>query len=85
MNTQNQLEKPVGIGYWLGMEILLIIPVVNLVFALIMSFAEENESKRNYFRAWLLAILILFVIILFAALFMVGLAQALWQDKPLTP
>ncbi|MBQ1837282.1 MAG: hypothetical protein II131_01860, partial [Neisseriaceae bacterium] len=63
-------EKPVGIGYWLGMEILLIIPVVNLVFALIMSFAAENESKRNYFRGWLLTILI--VIVLFAALFVMG-------------
>ena len=54
MNTQNQLEKPVGIGYWLGMEILMLIPFVNLIVALILSFAGGNQSKRNYFRAWLI-------------------------------
>ena len=70
MNTQNQLEKPVGIGYWLVMEILLIIPVINLIFALIMSFAAGNESKRNYFRGWLLTIVIVFVLL--AALVAMG-------------
>ncbi|MBQ5428971.1 MAG: hypothetical protein IIU35_01045 [Neisseriaceae bacterium] len=62
MNTQNQLEKPVGIGYWLGMEILLMIPVINLIVGIIFAFAAENESKRNYFLAWLIFAVVITVL-----------------------
>lgn len=76
MNTQNQLEKPVGIGYWLGMEILMLIPFVNLIVALIMSFAAENQSKRNYFRGWLLSIIIVMVVV-YITLYAVAYFQAM--------
>ncbi|MBQ9682525.1 MAG: hypothetical protein IJV35_04570 [Neisseriaceae bacterium] len=76
MNTQNQLEKPVGIGYWLGMEILMLIPFVNLIVALIMSFAAENKSKRNYFRGWLLSIIIVMVVV-YITLYAVAYFQAM--------
>ena len=62
MNTQNQLEKPVGIGYWLGMELLLMIPVINLIVGIIFAFAAGNESKRNYFRAWLIFAIVITVL-----------------------
>ena len=62
MNTQNQLEKPVGIGYWFLMEILLIIPLINIILALIFAFTAENESKRNYFRAWLIVAIVISVL-----------------------
>ena len=74
MNTQNQLEKPVGIGYWLGMEILLLIPVINIILALICSFTAENTSKRNYFRAWLIWAIVATVV--FVGLIMMAIAKA---------
>ncbi|MBR2251024.1 MAG: hypothetical protein IJ881_01085 [Neisseriaceae bacterium] len=62
MNTQNQLEKPVGIGYWFLMEILLIIPLINIILALIFAFTAENASKRNYFRACLIIAIVISVL-----------------------
>lgn len=50
------MEKPVdrnyiSVGSWMGMMFVLFIPVINLIMILVWSFAGENESRKNYFRA----------------------------------
>ena len=78
MNTnnyiaQNQTEAPIGIGYLVLMEILLAIPVVGLIVALICSFTANTKSKKNYFRANLVILIIAYIIGILA---IIGLAAA---------
>ena len=78
MNTnnyieQNQTETPIGVGYLLLMEILLAIPVIGFIVTLICSFTANTKSKKNYFRANLVLMSIVYIIVV---LLLIALAAA---------
>lgn len=78
MNTNNyiaqdQTEAPIGIGYLVLMEIVLAIPIVGLIVALIGSFTANQQSKKNYFRANLVLMSIVYIIVI---LLLIALAAA---------
>ena len=53
--TEERDSKPLRTAQYLGMLIVLAIPVVNLIFGLIWAFRRrENENRRNLSRAWLI-------------------------------
>ena len=58
-NEKNNLIKPLSIGSYIGMFILLWIPVVNLIVLLVWSFSDTvNINKKNFSIAILIMILI---------------------------
>lgn len=45
---------PIGMGGYLGIIILMFIPIINIVFALLWSFSDKaNVNRRNLSRAFL--------------------------------
>jgi Na+/melibiose symporter-like transporter len=60
----------VSVGSWMGMMFITAIPLVGLLMILIWSFAGENESRKNYFRA-ILSWVAIFVVLGVAAFFVI--------------
>lgn len=63
-------EKPVSLGWWLGMMIVMIIPYINIVLAVLMAIVGPNSTVRNFYRAMFImgVIVTILVVILFIAL-----------------
>lgn len=58
-SNQNQPCEPVSVKEWIIANIVMMIPVVNVIMMLVWAFSSNtNPSKANYFKA----ILLLFVI-----------------------
>lgn len=77
MNGQNQIDQPqapvVSIKEWLLTNLILMIPLVNIVMTLVLAFGSNtNPNKANYFKA----ALILFVIYLVLAVAVVIFGSA---------
>lgn len=77
MNGQNQIDQPqapvVSIKEWLLTNLILMIPLVNIVMTLAWAFGSNtNPNKANYFKA----ALILFVIYLVLAVAVVIFGSA---------
>ncbi|UTG76123.1 hypothetical protein KCG53_04420 [Neisseria subflava] len=77
MNGQNQIDQPqapvVSIKEWLLTNLILMIPLVNIVMMLVWAFGSNtNPNKANYFKA----ALILFVIYLVLAVAVVIFGSA---------
>lgn len=77
MNGQNQIDQPqapvVSIKEWLLTNLILMIPLVNIVMMLVWAFSSNtNPNKANYFKA----ALILFVIYLVLAVAVVIFGSA---------
>lgn len=77
MNGQNQIGQPqapvVSIKEWLLTNLILMIPLVNIVMTLVWAFGSNtNPNKANYFKA----ALILFVIYLVLAVAVVIFGSA---------
>ena len=77
MNGQNQIDRPqapvVSIKEWLLTNLILMIPLVNIVMTLVWAFGSNtNPNKANYFKA----ALILFVIYLVLAVAVVIFGSA---------
>lgn len=77
MNGQNQIDQPqapvVSIKEWLLTNLILLIPLVNIVMTLVWAFGSNtNPNKANYFKA----ALILFVIYLVLAVAVVIFGSA---------
>ena len=77
MNGQNQIDQPqapvVSIKEWLLTNLILMIPLVNIVMTLVWAFGSNtNPNKANYFKA----ALILFVIYLVLAVAVVIFVSA---------
>lgn len=48
-------DETVSMGNWIGTFLLMLIPVLNLILALVWAFGGMTKpSKRNYARAWLI-------------------------------
>ena len=77
MNGQNQIDQPqapvVSIKEWLLTNLIMMIPLVNIVMMLVWAFGSNtNPNKANYFKA----ALILFVIYLVLAVAVVIFGSA---------
>ena len=60
------MEKPIGIWRWSGIDILLHLPVLRMVFTIVWSFANVRPTLKNFARArllWNLIVLILLVLL----------------------
>ena len=54
-NTMQQGAEPLSVGQYIGMFLLLIIPIVNLVLLFVWGFGSGvNPNKRNFARAYLI-------------------------------
>ena len=64
MSRGSKNEKNyVSVGSWMLIMFLLGIPVVNLIAVLVLAFAGENETRKNYFKAILMWIVVSFAIV----------------------
>jgi len=73
-NQRGNLVKPLSIGAYLGMIILLCIPVVNLIMLLVWSFSDSvNINKKHFAIANLILVLVGIVISIVLAILMVRL------------
>lgn len=65
---QNEnLEEPVTFGDWMLSLLLMMIPCVNIVMMFVYAFGNSKKSKSNFFKAylvWMLISIVLSVIIL---------------------
>jgi len=67
---KKDITKPFSTGRWFGTLLVMCIPVVNIIMLFVWAFGSRtNISKRNFFRAELLMLLI--VIVLFVVSFIV--------------
>lgn len=58
-NDRNNLVKPLSVGSYIGIFILMAIPIVNLIMLLVWSFSDTvNLNKKHYAIAVLVMILI---------------------------
>lgn len=62
----------VSVGSWMWMMFITAIPVVGVIMILVWAFTGENESRKNYFRAILMWVLLL-VALFFGLLLVSGL------------
>ena len=65
---QNEnLEEPVTFGDWMLSLLLMMIPCVNIVMMFVYAFGNGKKSKSNFFKAylvWMLISIVLSVIII---------------------
>jgi hypothetical protein len=54
----------VSVWFWLFAIILTAFPCPGIVFALFLAFTGENESRKNFFRAYLLIWTVFFILML---------------------
>jgi Na+/melibiose symporter-like transporter len=56
----------ISVGSWMGMMFITAIPVIGWIMILVWAFSGENESRKNYYRALLIWVMIgvLFVVTL---------------------
>ena len=81
MNGQNQIDQPqapvVSIKEWLLTNLILMIPLVNIVMTLVWAFGSNtNPNKANYFKATLILFAIVMVIYLVLAVVFFGSVAA---------
>ena len=81
---ENTIYKPVTVGDWIITYLLMSIPLVNIILMFVWAFGSNTPaSKANWAKAML--IIMLFGIILYAAIFvifglgMLGIASATSQ------
>lgn len=51
-------SETVSIGEWIGSMFLMMIPVVNFILVLVWAFGGSKKSKSNFFKAYLILVLI---------------------------
>ena len=81
MNGQNQIghqQAPiVSVKEWLITNLIMMIPLVNIVMMLVWAFGSNtNPNKANYFKATLILFAIVMVIYLVLAVVFFGSAAA---------
>ena len=77
---QNQDQKPMSVKDWLITLLLMAIPVVGIVLLFVYAFGNnENENKKNWAKAQLIMLaivfaLVIFVLIIFGSIFAAAMA-----------
>jgi len=62
-----KFEEPVSVKDWLITFLILIIPLVNIIMIFVWAFGDGKESKKNYFKAyliWIGIIIVLYILLL---------------------
>lgn len=78
MNMNADSEPVIGIGEWLVSLLLMIIPCVNIIMMFVFAFSGKRQTKKNFFRAYLILTAILVVLeLIFISVFGAALAAAL--------
>jgi hypothetical protein len=67
MNNEND-RNYVSVGYWMWMMFITAIPIVGQIMILVWAFTGDNESRKNYYRAVLMWLVVLFAIVLVLSL-----------------
>ena len=65
----DNLEEPVSFGDWMLSLLLMMIPCVNIVMMFVFAFGNGKKSKSNFFKAylvWMLISIVLSVILIIA-------------------
>ena len=83
-NTYNtntvSLDKPLSIGAYLGMFILMAIPIVNIVMICVWAFgSNSNVNKKNFAIASLILAAIAFVLWLVFFVILASVFSSLWN------
>ena len=68
--SENNEKNYVSVGFWMLAILVMAIPCVGWIMIFVWAFAGENESRKNYFKAVLLWMLL--AIALVAGLTMMG-------------
>ncbi len=70
-HPQPVMDPPLSVGQYVGMFLLMLIPIVNLILLLVWGFGSTNQNRKNFARAALIMALIgIFITIILALLFM---------------
>lgn len=62
-NNYNKKDEVVGIGTWIGVMILIAIPIVNIIAYIVMAVTDINQNLKNFARAGLVIMIIVFVLV----------------------
>ena len=66
-------EEPMTMGQWMITFLVMMIPCVNIVMAFVWAFGAGNVSRKNYFKAYLVFMAIVYAIVfVLAIVFVVG-------------
>ena len=73
-------ETPVSVGNWVGSMLLMLIPIVNIIMAIVWAVSGTPKSKRNFFRAYWILVAIsvaisVIVMIVFGATFAAAMRE----------
>ena len=75
-------DPPVSVGAFLGLNILFNLPLVGFIAILIVAFAPENKTIKNFARSYLVWYLILVSLSIFIGLILAGSIIDLVEDFP---
>ena len=79
-NDKGNLIKPLSIGAYIGIFIILAIPIVNLIMLLVWSFSDTvNVNKKHFAIAQLILILIGILFVIGGAILMATMGASLYQ------
>lgn len=62
-------EEPMTVGQWMITLLVMMIPCVNIIMAFVWAFGSGNVSRKNYFKAYLI-----FMAIVYAIMFVLVIA-----------
>ena len=86
-NTQQVPPAGLGVGSFFGLNILFNIPFIGFIFSIVMSFAPQNKTLKNFARSYLLWYIIAAVVIggIFAFVFLVlgastGILEEIFEE-----
>ena len=79
-NGKGNLIKPLSIGAYIGMFIILAIPIINLIMLLVWSFSDTvNINKKHFAIAHLILILISILLLIGGAILMAVMGTSFYQ------
>lgn len=58
----DNMEEPVSFGEWMVSLLLMMIPCVNIIMMFVFAFGNGKKSKSNFFKAYLVWMLISIVL-----------------------
>ncbi|MFO7637612.1 MAG: zinc ribbon domain-containing protein [Clostridia bacterium] len=75
------LDKPLSVGAYLGMFILLAIPIVNIIMVFVWAFGgSTNKNKKNYAIAVMILVILGIILSIVMAITMGSLFATLFRD-----
>jgi Na+-driven multidrug efflux pump len=74
----DQDDNYVSVGQWMLLILLPSIPVFGWILVIVLAFSGRNQTRKNYFRAWIAWILLAVVVLILIGL-LLGAFPALFQ------